>query len=87
MIQEGFHASWKRPASQPEDTWRLELPLVVHGLRIGRIRFAGNRHPLVPTIDVEKIFCLFETFESQLAVTFAAAAAGTALESQIQHVS
>jgi hypothetical protein len=66
MFQEGFHASWTRPASGPDDTWRLDLPLVVDGNRVGQIVFAGERSPELPRNDVERILALCECFENQL---------------------
>jgi hypothetical protein len=71
MFQEGFHASWTRPSSGPDDTWRLDLPLVVDGNRIGQIGFAGEKSPGLPRGDVERVLALCECFESQLGAIFA----------------
>jgi UDP-GlcNAc:undecaprenyl-phosphate GlcNAc-1-phosphate transferase len=70
MIQEGFHASWARRAVDEEDTWRVELPLVAAGHRIGHLRVAGERLPNLAAVDLEKILCLFETVEAQLETVF-----------------
>lgn len=75
MFQEGFHASWTRPASAPDDTWRFDLPLVVDGHRVGQIGFAGARSPELPRGDVERILALCECFETQLSTLFATASA------------
>jgi UDP-GlcNAc:undecaprenyl-phosphate GlcNAc-1-phosphate transferase len=75
MFQEGFHASWTRPASGPDDTWRLDLPLVVDGNRVGQIVFAGERSPELPRNDVERILALCECFETQLGTIFSTASA------------
>jgi UDP-GlcNAc:undecaprenyl-phosphate/decaprenyl-phosphate GlcNAc-1-phosphate transferase len=78
MFQEGFHASWTRPASGPDDTWRFDLPLIVDGHRIGQIGFAGERRPRLPRGDVERILTLCEGFESQLGSIFTIAASDAA---------
>jgi UDP-GlcNAc:undecaprenyl-phosphate/decaprenyl-phosphate GlcNAc-1-phosphate transferase len=70
MIQEGFHASWMRRSGDFENTWRFELPLVAAGHRIGHIRVAGDRSPNLPAGALEKVLCLFESFESQLEELF-----------------
>jgi UDP-GlcNAc:undecaprenyl-phosphate GlcNAc-1-phosphate transferase len=78
MFQEGFHASWTRPASGPDDTWRFDLPLVVDGHRIGQIGFAGERSPELPRRDLDCVLALCEGFESQLATLFTEVAADVA---------
>jgi UDP-GlcNAc:undecaprenyl-phosphate GlcNAc-1-phosphate transferase len=78
MFQEGFHASWTRPAAGPDDTWRFDLPLVVEGHRIGQIAFAGERKPGHPRGDVEEILALCEEFELQLGTIFTVVASATA---------
>jgi len=70
MIQEGFHASWARPNVDEEESWRFELPLLAAGHRIGHLRVSGERSPHLPTAELEKILCLFETVESQLETLF-----------------
>jgi UDP-GlcNAc:undecaprenyl-phosphate GlcNAc-1-phosphate transferase len=70
MIQEGFHASWTRRATSPENIWRFELPLAAAGYRIGHLNVAGERLPSLPAGALEKLLVLVETFESQLANLF-----------------
>jgi UDP-GlcNAc:undecaprenyl-phosphate/decaprenyl-phosphate GlcNAc-1-phosphate transferase len=70
MIQEGYHASWRRRATDLANIWRFELPLVVAGHPIGHIRVVGERLPNFPAGALEKILLLFETFESQLETLF-----------------
>jgi UDP-GlcNAc:undecaprenyl-phosphate GlcNAc-1-phosphate transferase len=74
MIQEGFHASWTLRASDPERTWRLDMPVVASGRPIGRVRLVGERLADFRAGDLEKILCLFESFESQVQLLFTPAA-------------
>jgi UDP-GlcNAc:undecaprenyl-phosphate GlcNAc-1-phosphate transferase len=74
MIQEGFHATWSRPTTEPEHTWHLDLPLVAQGHRIGQIEFGGEHRPLHARIDVERILALFEPLEAKLELIFMASA-------------
>jgi UDP-GlcNAc:undecaprenyl-phosphate GlcNAc-1-phosphate transferase len=66
MIQEGFHASWRRNQTDPEDAWRFEMPLYALGQRIGSIRASGARLVDRAASDLERLLHLFDSFESQL---------------------
>jgi UDP-GlcNAc:undecaprenyl-phosphate/decaprenyl-phosphate GlcNAc-1-phosphate transferase len=66
MIQEAFHASWTRRTTDDESIWRFELPLVAAGHRIGHLRVVGERSPNFPASGLEKVLCLFESFEGQV---------------------
>lgn len=70
MIQEGFHASWTRRASDLESAWRFEMPLVAAGHRIGHIRVAGERSLSPQAAEIEKTLTLIESFESELEMLF-----------------
>jgi UDP-GlcNAc:undecaprenyl-phosphate GlcNAc-1-phosphate transferase len=71
MIQEAFHASWTRRTSNVESIWRFDLPLVAAGHRIGHLRVGGEHSPGSPASGLEKVVCLFESFEEQLESLFA----------------
>jgi UDP-GlcNAc:undecaprenyl-phosphate GlcNAc-1-phosphate transferase len=77
MIQEGFHASWRRQAADLENGWRFEIPLLAAGRhRIGHIRVAGTRSLDVQAAGFEKIFALIEFFESEVETLFVQAGEG-----------
>jgi UDP-GlcNAc:undecaprenyl-phosphate/decaprenyl-phosphate GlcNAc-1-phosphate transferase len=71
MIEEDFHASWTRRTTDVETIWRFDLPLVVLGHQIGHLRMVGERSPDFPADGLEKVLCLFATFEGQLGTLFA----------------
>src|SRR5262249_38623496 len=43
-MHENYHARWDRPTSPPETyLWRLEIPLFINGVPIGRLAVAAER--------------------------------------------
>jgi UDP-GlcNAc:undecaprenyl-phosphate GlcNAc-1-phosphate transferase len=43
-IKEGFHANWSRQSDREwHECWRMEIPLFVDGLSVGRLQVAGDQ--------------------------------------------
>jgi UDP-GlcNAc:undecaprenyl-phosphate GlcNAc-1-phosphate transferase len=43
-MKEGFHANWYRPSAREQhECWRIEVPLFVEGLIVGRLKVTGDR--------------------------------------------
>ncbi|MBN2022628.1 MAG: undecaprenyl/decaprenyl-phosphate alpha-N-acetylglucosaminyl 1-phosphate transferase [Pirellulales bacterium] len=64
---EAYHAAWERPRrSKTEFSWRVEVPLVMGGFPVGRIRIAGERNGQSACLDIQQLMELIEPFESRL---------------------
>ena len=70
-MKEGFHANWYQQ-SQPEwqDCWRMEIPLFVDGMAVGRLQVAGDRRRDEESVcaAVDNLIDLLEPFEKAFAV-------------------
>jgi UDP-GlcNAc:undecaprenyl-phosphate GlcNAc-1-phosphate transferase len=70
-MKEGFHANWYQH-SQPEwqECWRMELPLIVDGIAVGRLQVAGDRNREEGSVcgAVDSLIELLEPFEKAFAV-------------------
>lgn len=43
-MKEGFHANWYQPSAREQhECWRVEVPLFVEGVAVGRLQLAGDR--------------------------------------------
>jgi UDP-GlcNAc:undecaprenyl-phosphate GlcNAc-1-phosphate transferase len=66
-LREGYHAAWKRLSGRGEEhRWRVEMPLLVTGHKVGHIRMIGDRCEEAVNSEFEKVLALIESFEGRL---------------------
>jgi UDP-GlcNAc:undecaprenyl-phosphate GlcNAc-1-phosphate transferase len=67
LVHEGFNAIWERKGSDGEDnSWRLDLPLIVDDQAMGELRVLGVRNGKAPQADIVVLLDLVETCQSYL---------------------
>ena len=67
MLHENFHATWERPILvDPENCWHVDLPLVVAHCPVGRLTVVSRRNGAPMCQDVEPLFEVVDSIESQL---------------------
>ncbi len=65
--QEGYHATWERPALNTlQQGWRVELPLMIGGRPVGRLVVAGERDEGSARESIQQLLELVEPLENQL---------------------
>jgi UDP-GlcNAc:undecaprenyl-phosphate GlcNAc-1-phosphate transferase len=69
-MKESFHANWCQPSTRElHECWRMELPLFVEGLAVGRLQVSGERQQADGSIcqAVDHLIDLLEPFEKAFA--------------------
>jgi UDP-GlcNAc:undecaprenyl-phosphate GlcNAc-1-phosphate transferase len=69
-MREGFHANWNRPSHRERhEVWRLDFPLFVDGLAVGRLEVAGDHLESDGSVgtSIERLVDLLEPFEKAFA--------------------
>lgn len=66
-FQEGYNASWEKASLDgSERLWRLDLPLLLNGRVVGRLRVAGVRNGGSVGLNIEQVVELMEQFEDRM---------------------
>ncbi len=67
MLEEGYHARWTRSThADSEQLWRLEMPLMIAGRLIGRLRIVGQHRHQSAGAAIEQLLELLEPFDKHL---------------------
>jgi UDP-GlcNAc:undecaprenyl-phosphate GlcNAc-1-phosphate transferase len=80
-VQEGFHASWRRPSrSEKSQRWSAEVPLFSGEHVIGRLSVTGNRPPGMSSCQtINQLMELLEPLEAEIVSLATASTSGMPL--------
>jgi hypothetical protein len=77
-MHENYHARWDRPGGRSESfLWRLEIPLLVNGLPIGRLAVSAERDDQSIADALEVLVKMVEQAEIRAAETATMSPAAT----------
>ena len=67
-VQEGYHASWRRPcSSERRERWQTIIPLVADAHVVGRLVVYGRNHPELSTCEaINQLIDFLEPIEAEI---------------------